>query len=228
MHRFEQELAELKRRVVAMGELAESMVEWAVAALGDPQSDIYRQVLTAEEQVDQMQLDIDREVIRLLTIYGPVATDLRFVLMVSRITMEIERIGDQAVNMCEDLQLMVSKTGAKMPPEIHKMARLVEGMVRDALLAFQQRDTRLAVEVVATDDLVDALNDQVVRELLSEKMMRQAIGGPSDVAEALALILIARSLERIADQATNIGEEVVYLVKGDDIRHQPARKVELK
>jgi phosphate transport system protein len=221
MKKFEQDLSALRQQIVAMGELARKMVDLALKALGDHTIDVYHNVLACEEQLDQMQLDVDREAIRLLTVYGPVATDLRFVLMVARINSELERVGDQAVNMCEDLQLMASKTNAAPPPVILKMSKLVAGMVRDAMAAFIQEDARKAEEVLATDDVVDALNDQIVRELLSDQIVRDAIAEPKpDITDSLALILISRSLERIADQATNICEEVIYMIKGADIRHK--------
>jgi phosphate transport system protein len=221
MKKFEQDLSALRQRIVAMGELARKMVDLALKALGDHSVDVYHDVLTCEEQLDQMQIEVDREAIRLLTVYGPVATDLRFVLMVARINSELERVGDQAVNMCEDLQLMASKTNAAPLPEIIKMAKLVAGMVRDAMAAFVQEDVRKAEEVLATDDVVDALNDQIVRELLSDQVVRDAIAEPKpDITDSLALILISRSLERIADQATNICEEVIYMIKGADVRHK--------
>ncbi len=225
MKKFEQELAALRTRIVDMGTLSRSMVDMAISALGRPVEDVYQKVLADEEQLDQMQLDIDREAIRLLTVYGPVANDLRFVLMVARINSELERIGDQAVNMCEDLQLMATKTKSSPLPEIHKMAKLVSGMVRDSMAAFVQEDVRKADEVLSTDDVVDALNDQIVRELLSDQVVRSAISseqGPSHISDALGLILLSRSLERIADQATNICEEVIYMVKGADVRHKQA------
>lgn len=220
MKKFEQDLAALRKRIVDMGTLARSMVDLAIQGLEDQDAEVYQKVLTCEEQIDQMQLDVDREAIRLLTVYGPVANDLRFVLMVARINSELERIGDQAVNMCEDVQLMAAKTKAAPLPEIHKMAKLVSAMVRDSMSAFVQEDIKKAEEVLATDDIVDALNDQIVRELLSDQVVRDAITGPADIADSLALILLSRSLERIADQATNICEEVIYMVKGADVRHR--------
>jgi phosphate transport system protein len=220
MKKFEHELAALRQRVVDMGELARQMVELASRAIPDPAAEVYHQVLASEERLDQMQIDIDREAVRLLTVYGPVATDLRVILMIARINSELERVGDQAVNMCEDVQLMHAKTQGKVGPELIKMARLVTGMVRDAMGAFMQDDSKKAEEVLATDDIVDAINDQIVRELLSDQVVREAITGPVDIADKLALILISRSLERIADQATNICEEVVYMIKGADIRHK--------
>jgi phosphate transport system protein len=223
MKKFEQELAALRKRIVDMGTLARSMVDMAVSGIDEPIDAIYQKVLASEEQLDQMQLDIDREAIRLLTVYGPVANDLRFVLMVARINSELERIGDQAINMCEDLQLIAAKTKASPLPEIHKMAKQVSNMVRDSMAAFIQEDVRKADEVLAADDVVDALNDQIVRELLSDQVVRSAISsedGPTQIADSLGLILLSRSLERIADQATNICEEVIYMVKGADVRHK--------
>jgi phosphate transport system protein len=171
-----------------------------------------------------MQLEIDQEAIRLMTVYGPVAADLRFLWMVSRINSELERIGDQAVNICEDLQLMASKTDAAPPEDIHRMASIVEAMVNDSLRAFFDQDVRKAHQTLASDDLVDAINDQIISELLSQQAVRNALDDPSIIGGSLALILLARSLERIADLATNICEEVVYLVKGADIRHQDRNK----
>lgn len=225
MKKFEQDLAALRTRIVDMGTLARSMVDMAIAAIDAPDEDLHQKVLVAEEKLDQMQLDIDREAIRLLTVYGPVANDLRFVLMVARINSELERIGDQAVNMCEDLQLMAARTKASPLPEMHKMAKVVSGMVRDSMAAFVQEDVRKADEVLAADDVVDALNDQIIRELLSDQVVREAISaedGPANIADALGVILLSRSLERIADQATNICEEVIYMVKGADVRHKHA------
>jgi phosphate transport system protein len=224
MKKFESELAALRQKLVEMGDLARQMVDLATKAVATPQTEVYHQVLTCEERLDQMQLDIDREAIRLLTVYGPVASDLRVVLMITRINSELERVGDQAINMCEDVQLMHEKTDAQVAPDLLKMARLVAGMVRDAMTAFMQEDIRKAEEVLATDDLVDALNDQIVRELLSDQIVREAITGPLDIADKLGLILISRSLERIADQATNICEEVIYMIKGADVRHKHAPK----
>ena len=221
MKKFDQELATLKQRVVDMGELAESMVTRATRLLSNPhQEQLQQEVREREERLDQMQLDIDHEAIRLLTIYGPVAGNLRFIMSVSRITAELERMGDHAVNMCETVRLMVSKAETVLFSEVRNMARAVGGMVHDALAAFHQEDSKLAQTTMAVDDLVDALNDEILRELLSDEIVREALTGPADIASALGQMLIARSLERIADQATNVCEEIVYMVKGADIRHQ--------
>jgi phosphate transport system protein len=210
MKKFDQELASLKRRVVDMGDLAESMIDLAMQGLADRKVEVFQKVLALEDQLDQMQVEIDNEANRLLTVYGPVAGDLRFILMVSRINSELERMGDHAVNMCEEIQLLISDPDADVPDQLHKMAKLARNMVRGSLQAFYTADSTKAHEILAADDLVDALNDQVVRELLA---------GAKDITASLALILLAKSLERIADQSTNICEEVIYMIQGADIRH---------
>lgn len=221
MKKFDHELTRLRQRVIEMGNLTELMVSSAIDVVFDAHnSEKIASVLNNEEHLDQMQLEIDKEAIRLLTVYGPVATDLRFILSVSRINLELERIGDHATNICENVQLMISKVEVAPLSEVQKMAEVVRSMVHDALDAFLQSDHRKAQSVIAQDDLVDALNDQIIEELLSDDLVRKILAGPKDIVGALAQILIARSLERIADQATNISEEIVYIVKGDDIRHQ--------
>lgn len=222
MKKMERELAFLRQKVTDMGNLTEKMVLLATEGLADSQksSEPFQRVLEHENRLDLMQLEIDKEAVRLLTIYSPVAADLRTVMSVSRIAAELERIGDQTVNLCESVQLMQAKTELKLLPGIHKMASVVKGMIGDTLNAFVQSDIRKAQATIAGDNIVDVLNDQVLEELLSLERVRQALSGPQDIAGALSQLLIARSLERIADLCTNISEEVVYLVKGRDIRHR--------
>lgn len=223
MKKMDHDLSVLRQQVIDMGNLTEQMVLQAVdlISFGENRETI-NQVLDEEARLDQMQLEIDKEAVRLLTVYSPVAGDLRLILSISRITAELERIGDHAVNMCESLHLMISKDQLQVMPEVQKMGNVVKTMVSDALNSFVQSDIFKAKATIASDNMVDALNDQVVGELLSLEVVRKMLNGPSEVAGALAQILIARSLERIADQATNISEEVVYMVQGDDIRHQPS------
>lgn len=221
MKKMDHDLSGLRQHVIDMGNLTEQMVLQAIDAVSNFNgAEVIDQVMQAEERLDQMQLDIDKEAVRLLTLYSPVAGDLRLILSVSRITAELERIGDHAVNMCESLHLMIAENQLQLMPEVQKMASVVKGMISDALNSFVQSDIRKAQATIASDNMVDALNDQVVGELLSIEVVREMLKGPQEVAGALAQLLIARSLERIADQATNISEEVVYMVKGDDIRHQ--------
>ncbi len=221
MKKLENDLMLLRQKLVEMGNLTEQMVLQSTAALSNQRvAELDRVINEEENRLDLMQLQIDREAVRLLTVYSPVAGDLRTVLSISRITAELERIGDHAVNLCESLQLMASKTELEVLPSILRMAGIVNEMVQGALNAFAQNDVAKAHATIAHDNMVDALNDQVLSELLRVEIMRKAFEGEEDIATALAQLLIARSLERMADQATNVSEEVVYMVKGDDIRHR--------
>jgi len=221
MKKFETELGKLRQKVVEMGNLAEKMVGIAVDAITAPGRDeLIRQVVVQEEQLDQMQLALDKESIRLLTVYSPVAHDLRFIMSVTKITSEVERIGDHAVNMCQAIQLMASKTGTPPLPTLLKMAGAVRTMVSDALNAFLHDDIKKAQATIDADDIVDVLNDQLVEGLLSDEVVRAAVDERKDIAGALSQMLIGRSLERIADQSTNVCEEVVYMVGGEDVRHK--------
>lgn len=221
MKKLESELDDLRNRVSQMGDLTQKMVSQIAEAIkGTNQDTVLATVLAEEEKLDSMQLSIDKEAVRMLTVYSPVASDLRFVLSVTRVSAELERIGDQSKNICGSLQLMLNKGDVQPVAQIHKMADAVEEMVRDAMDAFVRDDSRKARTTIARDDLVDAMNDQIIDELLSDEVVQRGIEAPIDLASTMAQILLSRSLERIGDQATNICEEVVYMVKGDDIRHQ--------
>ena len=213
MQQFQQELTALKQRVVGMGQLAASMVAGSSAALVKGERSRIDRVLADEPTLDRFQVEIDGEAIRLMTIYAPVAKDLRFLLMIARINSELERIGDQAVDNCEHLRLL----NRPQPPldDLTHMSAIVLGMVHDALQAFEDEDTQKAQAVMRLDDRVDALNAQVFRELLEHPA-----ADADSRAHSMSLILVAQSLERIADHATNICEEVFYLVEGADIRHR--------
>jgi phosphate transport system protein len=214
MRKFEQELDSLKRRVMEMGQTTVEMVAKSTAAILDRDPGAIELVLADEAKLDRFQLEIDGEAVRLITIYTPIAKDLRFLLMVARINAELERIGDQAVNNCEYVQTM---QGAPVGPlsDISRMSDITQGMVRDALAAFDQEDVQMAEAVLKNDDEVDRLYNQTFSDLLAD---------PADDADRLSrsmnLILVARAIERIADHATNICEEVIYMVNSEDIRHK--------
>ncbi len=221
MKKLESELEDLRSRVSKMGSLTESMVRQVVQIVhGIDHGDFYHEMITQEESLDQLQVEVDKEAVRLLTVYAPVASDLRFVLSVTRVSAELERIGDQCKNICGSVQLMRSKGLTCGNSHVKKMAEEVSTMVREAMDSFVKNDSHRARAIIASDDVVDAMNDQVLDELLSDDVVRRGIEQPVDLAGTMAQILLTRSLERIGDQATNICEEVVYMVKGDDIRHQ--------
>lgn len=215
MKKFEQELATLKRRIGEMGALAESMVVASSSALIDAERAAIEQVRTSEPRLDRFQVEIDREAIRLVTVYSPVAKDLRFLLMMLRITSELERIGDQAVDNCKYVEILPSTGPQTALRELSRMSAMTLQMVKGALQAFEHEDIDHAEAVIRLDDQVDAMNTETLRDLLE-----QSATGPNPVSRGVGLILAAQSLERIADHATNICEEVVYLVEGEDIRHR--------
>ncbi len=219
MKKFEHELEALQQRLAEMGRLTAEMVALAASAVADRSVDRTDDASALETQVNQLQLDIDREAMRLLTVYGPVASSLRQILVMTHVTAQLERIGDQVVNVCEALRLMKPGTEPVAFGHILSMAELASGMVEDAILAYSSSDTALAEATRAQDDMVDSLNALVVQELLSDDVVRSVVAGEQDVKDSLAEILIARHFERIADQAVNVCKEVIFMVVGDDVRH---------
>jgi phosphate transport system protein len=221
MKRFEQELVELKRQVLDMAALAGSMVIDAWRGISQIEPEACAAVAAREPAVDRLQVEIDREAIRLIAVFAPVARDLRLLLMIARITTELERIGDEAVDTCEYGTLLGNRPASN--EELHAMVALVTRMVHDAVEAFRREDAAQAQAVMRSDEHVDALYAQLLASFV-QPAPPDGEAGPARTA----LILLARSLERIADHATNICEEVFYLVEGADIRHrdvnEPARR----
>ena len=215
IHRhFEDQLQELKGRLVTMGTKAESMIEQAVKSLLERDSARHANVFKTEQEVNEFHIEVDERVINLIALHHPVATDLRMAVMCSKIAGELERIGDQAVNIAQGALRILRHPRVKPYVDLPRMSDLVEEMVRNALNAVVRRDVELAQKVLATDDQVDHYRDQIFRELLTYMM-----GDSSVVFPAFELIMAAKNLERIGDHATNIAEDVIYLVQGQDVRH---------
>jgi phosphate transport system protein len=211
---FEKDLNELKERLLWMGSLAERAVHQSVHAVLDSDEQTAKRVLDEEDAINELQLEIDDRVVQLLALHQLMAADLRFVLAVSRINNDLERIGDQAVNVAQGALRILRHPRVKPYVDLPRMTELVEEQVRNALNAVVRRDVELAQKVMATDDQVDQYRDQIFRELLTYMM-----GDSSVVFPAFELILVAKNLERIGDHATNIAEDVIYIVQGQDIRH---------
>ena len=211
---FEKDLEELKERLLWMGSLAERAVHQAIHSVLDADEKLARTVLDEEPAINELQLEIDDRVVQLLALYQLMAADLRFVLAVARINNDLERIGDQAVNIAQSGQRIVRHPRVKPYVDLPRMSELAEEMMRDSLNALVRKDVDLAKEVLKRDDQVDQLRDQIFRELLSYMMGDSAV-----VFAAFELILVAKNLERIGDHATNIAEDVIYIVQGQDIRH---------
>jgi phosphate transport system protein len=227
MKKFESEMAALEKRLAEMAEVTRKMVALATDAVKDRTCDVSAEVADLERRVNQMQTDIDQESVRMLTVYGPVASDLRYLLACTHVTSQLERIGDQVVNICESLRMMTSDPATHPTlPNLQRMADLVAQLVEDALSSYFTRDTNQAEITRAHDDMVDALNDQIVKEVLTDEVLRRILSGVENIADAVAHVLLARHLERMADQATNICKQVVYLVSGDDVRHRRQKLAE--
>jgi len=211
---FVQELDELKERLLWMGSLAERAVHQSVQAVLEADEALAERVIEEEQSINEMQIEIDDRVVRLLALQQLMAADLRFALAVTRINADLERIGDQAVNIAQAALRVIRHPRVKPYVDLPRMSQLAEEMVRDSLNAVVSRDAELARTVLTRDDQVDHLRDQMFRELLTYMMENSAV-----VFAAFELILVAKNLERIGDHATNIAEDVIYMVVGTDVRH---------
>ena len=211
---FDAELTALNEKLLEMARLAEESVARAVKSLKERNEAIAQDVLKREGGINLLEIEIDERCMKLLALRQPVASDLRFITSAMKISSDLERVGDLAVNIAEVSLDLLQHPPLKPLIDIPRMAALAQSMVKDALNAFVNRDEKLARAVCKRDDEVDSLNDQVFRELLTYMM-----NDPSTINRAVGLILIGRHLERIADHATNIGEDVIYLVLGKTIKH---------
>ena len=214
MRHFDEQLQELLHKLVLMSSTAESMIRLAVRVLVERNENIVEDIYAKEREVDQLQLQVDDAAVRLTALQQPVAADVRFLFMASRIANELERIGDQACNILQNAQHVLKQPPLKPIVDIPIMADVATKMVRDSLTAILDRNVALAQQILEEEAKVDAFRDQVFRTLLTYMM-----ADPGTIQRALSLILISRNLERIGDHATNIAEEVIYWLQGRDVRH---------
>ena len=211
---FQEELDVLKSRLLEMGGLAEQRVRRAVQGLAEREHELIESVLVGDEPINALQLEIDDRCLKLLALHQPMATDLRAVMAAVKINTDLERVGDLAVNIAEAAKRYAMHPPVKKLIDIPKMADIAQAMLRDALDSYVKRDTALARQVLHQDDSLDALKTQIFRELLSFMLK-----DPSTIEAALDLILVSRHLERIGDHATNVAEDVIFMVSARDVRH---------
>jgi phosphate transport system protein len=214
-HHFETDLQALKNRLLNMGALVEERVHGAIQALMERNIEAAETIAHGDEEVNDLQIEIDDRCLKLLALQQPMASDLRLITSAMKINADLERIGDQAVNIAENAIKMLAHPPLKPLIDLPRMAEIAERMTRDSLDSFVRRDSTLAREVLARDDEVDGLKDTIFRVLLTYMM-----ADPGTIERALSLILISRNLERIADHATNIAEDVIFLVEARDVRHR--------
>ncbi|MBN1421564.1 MAG: phosphate signaling complex protein PhoU [Planctomycetes bacterium] len=214
--RFDQELGKLKASVAEMGKVAQRMVANTRTVLVDWKPGRIADVRKDEESMDGFQRAIDEETVRLIAVFTPVAGDLRLLLMTTRITAELERIGDQSVRICKHVEKLFEEPPLKPLVDIPRMAEIGGAMIEKAIHCFLEDDDSEAHEVIRMDEPVDQLNEQIDRELLTYMM-----GDPRTVQRALGLMFVSRALERIGDHAASIAEDVVFVIEGKDVRHLP-------
>jgi phosphate transport system protein len=217
---FSEELQLLKQRLLEMGDLAASRIDRAMTGLIARDSLILGEVIQGDESVNDYQIEIDDRCFKLLALRQPMATDLRLIMATTRITSDLERVGDLAVNIAEAAARYIQNPQVKPLSDLPKMSELAQQMLRDALSSFVSGEVAMASDVLKRDDMLDDLKRQVFQDLLT-----YMLNNPELVAPALDLVLISRHLERVGDHATNIAEDIIFLVEGRDIRHQTSRFV---
>jgi len=211
---FQEELEQLKTRLLEMGGLAEDRVRSAVEGLVERDTALVDRVLGGDVPINQLHIEIDSRCFKLLALHQPMAVDLRAIVAAVKINTDLERVGDLAINIAEAVRRYMRHAPVKELIDIPRMADIAQGMLRDSLDSYVRQDISLAQRVLNEDDELDALKTQVFRDLLTFMLQ-----DPSTIEPSLDLILISRHLERIGDHATNIAEDVIFMVSARDVRH---------
>ena len=212
--KYEEDLKKLREEILYMGGLVEDQIQKAVKSLVDRDSELAKIIIERDREVNRLDVDIDDICIRLLALHQPAGRDLRFITTGLKITTDLERIGDMAVNICERALELNLEPQLKPYIDIPRMARIAQRMIRESLDAFVREDTELALRVCKADDEVDQLNAQIFRETITFM-----IENVQTISRATKISSVSKYLERIADHATNIAEMVIFMVKGKSIRH---------
>jgi phosphate transport system protein len=218
---FQKELQELKESLLKMAAMVEEAIHTSVQSLVQRDSELAKKTFEGEDKINAMEITIEDMCLRLLALRQPMAADLRFITAALKIITDLERMGDQAVNIGERAISLNQEPQLKPYLDLPRMTEITQSMVRDVLDAFVNRDSKLARSVCERDDLVDGLNDQVFRELLTFM-----ISDPKTITRAVHLMIVCRCLERIADHATNIAEDVIFMVDALVIKHRADAKKE--
>jgi phosphate transport system protein len=213
--KFHRELTDLKSDLLELARLARGAIQQSVTAFMTGDAELARQVIKGDAAVNNLEETIDGECVRIIALFQPVAIDLRQVMAVDHIIAELERIGDSATNIAEEVLALQQLPERPIHPELPKMAQNVQEMMTQSLEAFMHHDCRLARQVCRADDEVDALDRAIIQDLLQEMSRR-----PEVIAAGQCQINVVRNLERVGDHATNIAEQVVYMVEGESIRHR--------
>ncbi|OGP90803.1 MAG: phosphate transport system regulatory protein PhoU [Deltaproteobacteria bacterium RBG_16_47_11] len=220
---FQKELEKLKENLLRMATLVEKVISDAVQSLMKMDSELAQKTIESDDAINDLELAIEEMCLRLLALRQPMAIDLRFITAAMKIVTDLERMGDQAVNIAERAISLNQEPQLKPYIDLPRMAEITQSMVKDVLDAFVRQDPGLARSVCERDDLVDGLNDQVFRELLT-----YMISDSKTITRSVHLMIVSRCLERIADHATNIAEDVIFMVDARVIKHHAEEKKEEK
>ncbi|HLG20367.1 MAG TPA: phosphate signaling complex protein PhoU [Bdellovibrionota bacterium] len=209
------ELEQLKRDLLSIATLVEEAVQKAIRAFNERRADLAKEVISGEEVINQKEVEVEENCLKILALYQPVAEDLRFIAAVMKINNDLERMADYAVSIAERTQHLLTDAPVNVPEELSKMEQLVRQMVRGSLDAFIHRDTQLARTICLNDDQVDACNRVIIKEIRT--LVKK---DPATIDQALDIFTTTRRLERIGDLATNIAQDVIYMVEGEIVRHR--------
>ena len=212
---LQRELESLKKQILSLGAMAEESVHMAVRAFETKDGELARRIIESDSKIDAAEVEVEEECLKIIALHQPVAVDLRFINIVIKINNDLERVGDEAVNIAERVENISKRLPLSFPFDFAPMAEKAEAMLKDSLDALVNQDVDLAYKVCLDDDDVDRMNHMIYDEV-KEAIKKQ----PDRVAYLLNLLLIARHLERIADHATNIAEEVIYMIEGEISRHR--------
>ena len=211
---FQRELEKIKKRILSLGAMVEERVRMVIKALETRDGNAAKKIITSDHEIDEMEVEIEEECLKILALYQPVAIDLRFLTAVIKINNDLERVADEAVNIAERVQVIAKRQRLDIPFNHSLMAEKSESMLKKSLDAFVNMDVDVALRVCTLDDEVDNMINEAY------DVVKHAIGEhPDRVSYLINLLLVSRHLERIADHATNIAEEVIYLVEGEIVRH---------
>jgi phosphate transport system protein len=216
---FDQELKELNKEILRMGALAEEAIYKSVEALKNRDKELARKVISDDNNIDQLELGIDEKCVDLIARYQPMAKDLRFIATGMKINAELERIADIAVDIAQRTLELLDKPTLKPLADIPKLTAIAQSMVKMSIDAFVKGDSELAKEVLLSDPEADDLRNTIQKELIEDYMVKDGTTAP----RAVQILLITRFLERICDHATNIAEDVIYMVQAEVVRHHPEK-----
>ena len=212
---IERQIDQLKERILRVGTLVEEAISKSITALINRDVQLAQRVAASDEQIDRMEVEVEEECLKILALYQPVAADLRFVVAVLKINNDLERMGDLAKNIAKRVAQLANGEPCELPPEIRAMAMQAQEMVKQSLDAVVQADPVLARQVREEDDAVDEYRQQIRR-----KVLKGIVEHPENVENLLRVNSVSKHIERIADMATNIAEDVIYMVEGDIVRHR--------